>query len=240
MLSNLRIKNDDNVTILTGAGISAESRIRTFRDGNGLWNEHRVEDVATPEGFRKNPELVWKFYKARYKQLSEVEPNPGHYALVELEKKCNDDFCLITQNVDNLHKLAGSKNVIEMHGTLVNCYCSNCRSYYSMSEIDMELPIPLCEHCNGRLRPNIVWFNEIPYELDKIHDVLSKTSILIVVGTSGQVYPAAQFLYYVKRNGGYTIGVNLEFTHDSSVYNEFHKGKSGVILPELINQITQI
>ncbi|MCK9330646.1 MAG: NAD-dependent protein deacylase, partial [Candidatus Cloacimonetes bacterium] len=166
----------DKIIVLTGAGISAESGIKTFRDSNGLWENHKVEDVATPQAFKKNPVLVWNFYKQRYYQSLKAQPNNGHKALIELEMKLQDNFTLITQNVDNLHSKAGSKNIIEMHGSLNKCFCIKCQTRYSVSDINLEREIPLCPNCNNYLRPDIVWFGEIPYNLDLIEQKLKKVT----------------------------------------------------------------
>ena len=232
-----QIKETDFIVILTGAGISAESGIKTFRDSDGLWENHRVEDVATPEAFRRNPVLVWDFYKQRYYQALEVNPNPGHFALVELENRLGDSFLLITQNVDGLHSRAGSKRVIEMHGTLNTCFCIKCNSKYAMSEVDLESAIPPCLACGKPLRPDIVWFGETPYELDEIYAALSKVTIFITIGTSGNVYPAAYFIAQAQQSGAKTIGVNLDKPENSSFIDYFVQGKAGEVLPDLVKNL---
>jgi NAD-dependent deacetylase len=233
--SRYRFKESDFVVVLTGAGISAESGIKTFRDNDGLWENHRVEDVATPEAFVKNPKLVWKFYKQRFEHLSEVEPNPGHYALVELERYLGENFVLITQNVDGLHRRAGSKHVFEMHGKLDECFCINCGNRYLMSEIDLSKDIPRCAACSSYLRPDIIWFGEMPYFLPEIDQALRRADYFITIGTSGVVYPAAQFLMNAKMYGVQTIGINLASPDNMAFIKEFHQGKSGEILPGLVD-----
>jgi len=226
----------DKIIVLTGAGISAESGIKTFRDSNGLWENHRVEDVATPQAFKKNPVLVWNFYKQRYYQSLKAQPNNGHKALIELEMKLQDNFTLITQNVDNLHSKAGSKNIIEMHGSLNKCFCIKCQTRYSVSDINLEREIPLCPKCNNYLRPDIVWFGEIPYNLDLIEQKLKEVTIFISIGTSGQVYPAAQFIAISKLQGAKTIGINLLPPQNKNTMDYFFQGKAGELLPSLIKE----
>ncbi len=235
MKSKVRISADDKIVVLTGAGISAESGLRTFRDHNGLWDQYKIEEVATPQAFSNNPELVWEFYKLRYDQLGQVFPNPGHLALVELELRIKDNFTLITQNVDGLHGIAGNKNILEIHGSLREIICINCRTKFKFTEIDMGGKIPLCLKCGGNLRPDVVWFGEIPYYLDKIDALLSTADYFLVVGTSGSVYPAAQFLQISKQYGAYTVGVNFDKPDNLVYLDEFHQGKSGEILPQLID-----
>lgn len=225
--------------ILTGAGISAESGIRTFRDNDGLWEDHDVNEVASIDGYRRNPELVWRFYKARYAQSMEVSPNPGHYALVELEKALGDNFHIITQNVDALHIRAGNQRVIEMHGSLQDCFCESCDTHYNMADIDLSLARPLCPKCTGFLRPDIVWFGEIPYKMEQIEALLRKCDLFMVIGTSGVVYPAAGLVMTAKYLGAKTIAVNLEKPDNLSFIDEFHQGKSGEILPKLIKEIME-
>ncbi|HOE90952.1 MAG TPA: NAD-dependent deacylase [Candidatus Cloacimonadota bacterium] len=234
MKTNYHIKKEDFVVILTGAGISAESGIKTFRDSDGLWENHPVEKVATPEGFRADPKLVWQFYKERYNQLSEVEPNPGHYALAELEDYLQGNFSLITQNVDDLHRRAGSKKILEMHGQLNSCFCTRCKKHYSVKDIDLNIDVPSCIACGADLRPDIVWFGEMPYFMDEIDEALRKATYFMTIGTSGQVYPAAQFLLFARSYGVKTLGVNLTEPENRSFIEEFHLGKSGEVLPKLV------
>ncbi|HHE64922.1 MAG: NAD-dependent protein deacylase [Candidatus Cloacimonadota bacterium] len=232
--TNFKFTKKDKVIILTGAGISAESGLKTFRDNNGLWENHRVEEVATPQAFARNPEMVWKFYKQRYSQLEEVAPNPGHFALKELEDFCDNNFMLITQNIDGLHSTAGNKRVLEMHGSLHDCYCSKCNAAFKMKDINLNVMVPKCSDCGGDLRPDIVWFGEIPYYLNEIDLLLKNVNYFIVVGTSGVVQPAASFLYLARMNGARTIGVNMEAPENMMFIDEFHQGASGEILPKLV------
>ena len=234
MKTKIKLSKDTVLTVLTGAGISAESGLKTFRDANGLWENHRVEDVASPIAFKNNPEFVWKFYKLRYEQSKTVKPNSAHFGLQKLESVLQSNFTLITQNVDGLHSLAGNKNIIEMHGSLHTCYCTHCYKKYPMEEIDLSLSVPVCKNCNHDLRPDIVWFGELPYHLEKIDQILQKTDVFLVIGTSGMVYPAAQFLSVAKYFGAFCAGINLEPPMNVSLFDEFYRGKAGIILPELI------
>lgn len=232
----MRVHKDSKVVVLTGAGISAESGLKTFRENNGLWETHHVEEVATPEAFAADPELVWKFYKQRYHQLNDVQPNAAHYALKKLEDYLGDNFWLITQNVDGLHRVAGHKNVLEMHGSLRTCFCSRCKHGYQMCDVDLEPTIPICMECNGYLRPDIVWFGEVPYHMGRIYGLLQETDYFLVVGTSGVVYPAAGFLMIALDCGARTIGVNFEAPRNASMIDDFHLGKAGEILPKLVKE----
>jgi NAD-dependent deacetylase len=223
--------------VLTGAGISAESGIRTFRDTGGLWEEHSVEEVATPHGFIRNPKLVWDFYKERYSQSLTVKPNPAHYALKKLEDRLGNNFHLITQNVDGLHGRAGSKRVYEMHGRLCSCYCTNCKSRYHMDDVNLAEDIPCCRKCGNSLRPDIVWFGEIPFYLYEIEEHLKTCDVFMVVGTSGTVYPAAGFVMTAKLFGARTIAVNLDKPDNLGFIDEFYLGKSGELIPGIVEDI---
>ncbi|MCB5268857.1 MAG: NAD-dependent deacylase [Candidatus Cloacimonetes bacterium] len=226
-----------NVIVLTGAGISAESGIKTFRDSNGLWENHRVEDVASPEGFIRNPNLVWDFYKQRYTQSISVEPNGAHLALVKLEKHLGDKFHIITQNVDCLHTRAGSRRIYEMHGRLDSCFCTRCRTHFKIEDIDLAVQLPHCELCGALLRPDIVWFGEIPYYLYEIEELLKNSDYFLIIGTSGVVYPAAGFVMTAKLFGAHTIGINLEKPDNMGFFDEFHLGKCGELLPPIVDEM---
>ena len=228
---------ETKVVILTGAGISAESGIRTFRASDGLWEEHRIEDVATPMGWERNPQLVWDFYQARRNQLFEVEPNPGHTALTTLEDHL-DDLLLVTQNVDNLHERAGSKNLIHIHGELEKLRCEECHHVDVMMEPqDLDSSFVSCPVCsNTMMRPHIVWFHEMPMQMAEIENALNQCDVFIAIGTSGHVYPAAGFLASAKQQGSYCIGINLDAPLNYDLFDEFHQGKAGEILPNLVNK----
>ncbi|HQO67763.1 MAG TPA: NAD-dependent deacylase [Candidatus Syntrophosphaera sp.] len=232
----IKVTKNTNLLVLTGAGISAESGLRTFRDSDGLWENHRVEDVATPEAWHRDPKLVWRFYKARWEQSKQAAPNPGHLALARLEDWLGDNFHLITQNVDGLHTAAGNTRVIEMHGALSSCLCTKCGVRLHLDEVDMSPELPACPKCTGRLRPDIVWFGEIPYRLPEIDILLQNCDVFLVVGTSGVVYPAAGFVQMARYLGAKTISVNLHPSEGLGFFDEFHQGRAGEILPRLVDK----
>lgn len=225
-----------NIVILTGAGISQESGIKTFRDGDGLWENHRIEDVATPEAFRRNPALVQQFYNLRRRQLSEVAPNAAHLALCELEKRWKGEFLLVTQNVDDLHERAGSKNLVHMHGALKEARCLKSGQIHGWEgDIDNAA---IC-HCCGKenhLRPNIVWFGEIPFHMDRILRRISACDYFVAIGTSGLVYPAAGFVAEARMAGAETIEMNME-PSGSRDFGFGLYGKATLTVPELIKHI---
>ena len=228
-----KIHSSEKVFVLTGAGISAESGIRTFRDTGGLWENFKVEDVATPEGFERNPEMVWKFYNQRRSDLKKVEPNPGHYALAEMQKRI-DDFFLVTQNVDNLHERAESVNLVHMHGELLKVRCLDCgKVFHDDSNLGTA---PRCALCNGLLRPHIVWFGEVPFEMDRIMEKLGKCDWFIGIGTSGIVYPAAQFISAAKRSGAKTIFINPDPGSRTRYADYFMEEKAGIAVPQLLER----
>ncbi len=224
------------IVVLTGAGISAESGISTFRDNNGLWEQHRIEDVATPEAFQRNPKLVHTFYNARREQLDNqaIAPNAAHLALVELEKVLGDDFLLITQNVDDLHQRAGSKNLLAMHGSLRESLCSYCKHKGLVkSPLSTDTVCPACTK-KGGMRPNIVWFNEMPYYLEEIYAALASCDIFISIGTSGNVYPAAGFVAIANEAKAHTIELNLEPSNQNSNFAEHHQGPATKLVPQWV------
>ena len=230
------ILNDKKVVVLTGAGISAESGVRTFRDNDGLWENHRVEDVATPEAWVSDQSLVWSFYQARRNQLLEVVPNPAHFALAQLESK-TESFTLITQNVDDLHERGGSESVIHMHGRLQTLRCeATGLSEVRMGEHDLGGDFVLCNCCavSSRMRPDIVWFGEVPMEMDVIYREVENCDVFIVIGSSGHVYPAAGLVNLANSNDAHTILVNLELPINGGDFDEAHIGKAGEILPDLV------
>jgi len=225
-----------SIVILTGAGISAESGLPTFRDNGGLWEQHRVEDVATPEAFRRNPDLVQRFYNERRSRLSDVTPNAAHHALVELENRWPGPLLLVTQNVDDLHARAGSRNLIPMHGELLKARCSACGAVAAWSQ-DI-LPESRCPQCDrpGQLRPHIVWFGEMPLEMDRIFAALERCDIFIAIGTSGTVYPAAGFVNAVPPEAR-TIEINLEFSVAGSRFDEQRQGSATSRVPDLVAEL---
>lgn len=218
------------IVVLTGAGISAESGVPTFRDADGLWEGHRVEDVATPEGFERDRALVQRFYDERRASLSSVEPNAAHRALAELEQTLGTGLLVVTQNIDDLHERAGSRNVVHMHGELLKALCRSCgvASPWAGTLVDE----PACPGCGVReLRPDVVWFGEVPYEMDRIADALAEASIFVSVGTSGAVYPAAGFVQHARRHGARTLELNLEPSEGSHFFHESRQGRAGDLVP---------
>lgn len=224
------------VVVLTGAGVSAESGIRTFRDHDGLWENHRIEDVATPYAWRADPVLVWRFYQARRRQLNEVAPNPAHEALADLANGLGN-MVLITQNVDDLHERGGSADVLHMHGQLEMLRCEVSGQHERrMDETDLEDEFLTCRCCvePGRLRPDIVWFGEVPMHMERIHAAMEVCEVFIVVGSSGHVYPAADLVHVAKANGARTVLVNAEAPLNVEAFDEVHLGKAGELLPGLV------
>lgn len=224
------------VVVLTGAGISAESGVRTFRDNGGLWENHRIEDVATPEGWAADPEKVWRFYQARRRQMNEVEPNPAHRALARLQSE-NETTFLITQNVDDLHERGGSENVHHMHGQLLTLRCEvSGRSEHRMEAASLGDEFVTCTCCSTphRMRPDVVWFGEMPLGMERIYDAVSNCDVFVVVGSSGHVYPAAGLVEAAKQAGAQTILVNAEAPANVEFFDEVHLGAAGGLLPDLV------
>jgi NAD-dependent deacetylase len=234
-MPTVSISATDRVFVLTGAGISAESGLATFRDSDGLWAGYRIEDVCTPEAWNRNPAEVWAFYSARREAGAKAEPNPAHRALADLEKLLGNRFFLCTQNVDDLHERAGSVNLIHMHGELAKSRCEwECGSppvedraiYSSLDEVAR------CS-CGGRLRPHIVFFGEIPLEMDRIQNEIKRSTVMIVIGTSGSVYPAANFVHWARMEGARTVYVGPEPPLNASAFTQVVEGKAGQVLPGL-------
>lgn len=228
------LKMAKSCVALTGAGVSAESGVPTFRDAkNGLWSTFNLEELATPEGFIKNPKKVWKWYQYRREIIKNVKPNPGHYALAQFEDYY-EDFWLVTQNIDGLHTLAGSRNILELHGNIHRNKCFNEGTIIKDLPEGEESP-PRCPNCCGFIRPDIVWFNELlpAYELGKANEVSSQCDVFISAGTSAIVYPAADLPLIAKRAGAYVIEVNVEKTPISAYVDATILGKTGTVLPRL-------
>jgi NAD-dependent deacetylase len=233
-----RIKASSRVVVLTGAGISQESGVPTFRGKDGLWKQYRAEQLATLESFQRNPELVWEWYDWRRGLIKHLDPNPGHFALVELEKRIHD-FSLVTQNVDGLHRVAGSSNPIEMHGTIWRVRCMECNQTFENRDVPIKI-LPVCEICSGLLRPDVVWFGEALDEqiLRTIYTSLQKAQVMLIVGTSANVQPAASFGMVAKRTAGaFIIELNRSKTSQSSLFDLSIQGKSGELLPQLVEHI---
>lgn len=229
----------EKVVILTGAGISAESGVPTFRDANGLWHNHRVEDVATPEAFARNPALVHAFYNARRENLRNgiIRPNRAHQSLAVLEKIYAGEVFVITQNIDDLHQRAGTRNIIHMHGELLKARCVRC-ARVTRWEADLSVDIA-CPSCGtpGRMRPHVVWFGEIPLELGRIERQLLSADKFIAIGTSGQVYPAAGFVQLAREAGAETIEINLEPTDISMHFHRFIGGRAAEQVPRFVDHL---
>jgi NAD-dependent deacetylase len=210
------------IVVLTGAGISAESGIRTFRAADGLWEEHRIEDVASPEGFARDPELVLRFYNQRRRQLHDpaIKPNAAHQAIAQLEEAFGERFLLVTQNVDNLHERADSKRVVHMHGELFKARC--LRSGRVVEWRGDLMPEDRCTCCASPvpLRPHIVWFGEMPLEMERIYRALAEADLFLSIGTSGHVYPAAGFVEEARRHGAKTVELNLEPSQNCTLFDE--------------------
>jgi NAD-dependent deacetylase len=228
------------IVILTGAGISAESGIDTFRSAGGLWEQHRVEDVATPEGFARNPDLVLGFYDMRRAALANVAPNAAHHALARLEAefagKPGREVLLVTQNVDDLHERGGSARVLHMHGELKSALCTACgtRSRWDAPMIDRS-PCPVC--AAPCLRPDVVWFGEMPYELGRIYQALEACDLFVSIGTSGAVYPAAGFVQEARAAGARTLELNLEPSEGSRLFDASRLGPASALVPEWVEEV---
>lgn len=225
-----------NIVILTGAGVSAESGVPTFRDADGLWEGHRVEDVATPEAFRRNPALVQGFYDARRAALAGVEPNAAHIALARLDAEWPGELLLVTQNVDDLHERAGSRRLVHMHGELLRALCTGCGA---APEWRGNLAgAPPCPQCGAALlRPDIVWFGEIPYHMDVIEAAIARCDLFVSIGTSGAVYPAAGFVGMARACGAQTLELNLEASAGSFLFDEARAGPAGVLVPAFVGAL---
>lgn len=227
------------IVILTGAGISSESGLGTFRDEDGLWAQHRIEDVATPEGFSRNPALVHAFYNARRAQAAEATPNAGHRALARLEAEHNGEVLIITQNVDGLHEAAGSRNVLHMHGQLDKALCHACGLRWpAPGEMRVEDACPDC----GRqaTRPDVVWFGEVPYGMERIDPALMEADIFAAIGTSGNVYPAAAYGQHARRMGAHTVELNLEASTASRDFAEHRRGPASEVVPVWVEEILKV
>lgn len=222
------------IVVLTGAGISAESGLATFRASDGLWENHHIEDVATPEGFDRDPLLVHRFYNARRSAAAAARPNPAHLALAELATR--HEVTLITQNVDDLHERGGSPEVIHMHGELRGALCAGCQHRWDAPP-EMQ-PGDGCPACGAaHTRPDIVWFGEMPYHMDRIWEVLAKAEIFAAIGTSGNVYPAAGFVQYASHSGAACIELNLDASSNASEFDKRILGPASLTVPEWVRSL---
>jgi len=230
----LSISPTDNLFVLTGAGVSAESGIPTFRGVGGLWRNYRIEEVASPHAWRCDPRLVWEFYSMRRRVAAAAKPNPAHLALAKLEQTLGEHLFLCTQNVDDLHEQAASTNVAHMHGELFKSRCDTCSRlpFRDTNTYDPPAELPQCE-CGGGIRPHICWFGEVPFELDRIFRALDECTVFMAVGTSGVVEPAASFVAHV-RGRARTIYMGAEVPANACVFRECHLGKAGEVLPEFL------
>jgi NAD-dependent deacetylase len=234
-MSTIEISPSDRVFVLTGAGISAESGLPTFRASDGLWAGHRIEDVCTPEALDRNPALVWEFYSERRTNCAAAQPNRAHIALAALESRLDDRFFLCTQNVDDLHERAGSVRLVHMHGELAKSRCSqDCGAppvedhavYRTLEEVKRCV-------CGARLRPHIVFFGEIPLEMPRIEREIARATVMVVVGTSGSVYPAANFVHWARQAGARTIYIGPEPPLNAAAFTQVVEGNAGAVLPNL-------
>lgn len=225
------------VAVMTGAGVSAESGIATFRGFDGLWEGHRPEEVATPEAFRSDPEMVWRFYNARRTQLLKCRPNPAHEALAEIERRCQN-FCLITQNVDGLHRTAGSQNIIELHGDIWIDRCWDC-DHEERVETVSEEPVPRCDRCGGMMRPGVVWFGETlpPGAIEGAQSAAAQCDVMLVVGTSSLVQPAASLSAFAAHNGAKVVEINPEATPLTHSADLVIAEKAGTAMPTIVEAI---
>lgn len=226
-----------NIVVLTGAGISAESGLATFRGPEGLWEGHRVEEVATPEAFERNPKLVYAFYDARRARAEEVEPNSAHKALARLDAEWPGQLLIVTQNVDSLHERAGTKRLLHMHGELNSGWCLACDERFGWNgPMGEKSACPVCQVA-GRVRPDIVWFGEMPYEMERIDDALMNADLFVSIGTSGAVYPAAGFVQTARYCGARTVEINLEPSQGSLFFDERRYGSAGVEVPKWVEDV---
>lgn len=232
----IHIGAQDRVFVLTGAGVSAESGIPTFRGVDGLWRQYRIEEVASPVAWKRDPHLVWEFYSMRRHVAAERSPNPGHVALAELERKLRERFFLCTQNVDALHERAGSECVVHMHGELFKSRCERCPRAPFPDEwtLSGDAELRRCE-CGGLLRPHICWFGEIPFEMERIQRELERCTVFFAIGTSGVVQPASSFAAAARQHRARTYYVGPEEPANTFFFDDVFKGKSGEVLPGLFH-----
>ncbi|HEX7970053.1 MAG TPA: Sir2 family NAD+-dependent deacetylase [Stellaceae bacterium] len=228
-----------SIVVLTGAGISKESGLDTFRDADGLWSKVRIEDVATPEAFARDPARVHAFYNARRRGMvsSNIEPNAAHRALAELERRWLGEFLLVTQNIDDLHERAGSEKLVHMHGEMLKARCEGCGAVHRHTDdLSLDTPCPVCKGAGG-MRPHVVWFGEMPFEMDFIYDALGSCGLFVSIGTSGNVYPAAGFVQEARLRGAHTVELNLEPSEGASLFLERHYGPASRIVPDYVERL---
>jgi len=230
------------IVVLTGAGISRESGLHTFRDADGIWARHRIEDVATPEAFARNPEAVHEFYNARRRGLLNpaIQPNAAHRALAELERRWPGPMLLVTQNIDDLHERAGSRNLIHMHGEILKARCGTCGDVRPGQE-DLSVALA-CSACAsvGTMRPHVVWFGEMPLEMERIFAALAEADLFLSIGTSGTVYPAAGFVAEARAARAHTVELNLEPSEGVSLFAEAVHGPASEIVPDFVHRLLDL
>jgi NAD-dependent deacetylase len=236
----IALSPNDPIVVLTGAGISKESGLDTFRDPDGIWARHSIEDVATPEAFARDPDLVHRFYNARRGQLDDpaIKPNAAHEALARLEAEWPGEVLLVTQNVDDLHERAGSRNLIHMHGEIAKIRCQGCQTVAPWKgDLSLDTACPSCA-APGGLRPNVVWFGEMPMEMDRIFAALDACGLFLSVGTSGTVYPAAGFVQEARlRAGAHCVELNLETTDGSTLFQDSRQGPATALVPAFVDEV---
>jgi len=230
-----------SIVVLTGAGISRESGLHTFRDADGIWATVKVEDVATPEAFRRNPVGVQEFYNARRRKLlsNEIAPNPAHVALADFEAGWRGEFLLVTQNIDDLHERAGSRNLIHMHGEMLKARCDGCGDIVECrDDLLVETSCGACSETGG-MRPHVVWFGEMPFEMDSIRAALEACDLFVSIGTSGNVYPAAGFVQSARMAGARTVELNLEPSEGATLFEEAIYGPAGSLVPDWFGKLAR-
>lgn len=232
-----KLKSAKRIVFFTGAGISAESGIATFRGKDGIWNKMKPEELASFDAFMRNPDLVWEWYQHRRDIIHKTEPNKGHYAIAELEKYF--DVTVVTQNIDNLHRRAGSKKIFELHGNIERNFCVDCKTFYNLHDLNLTSGVPRCKSCEGLIRPDVVWFGEmLPQDQFIGGEIAAEQSdICFVVGTSAVVYPAAYIPMSAKKGGSFLVEVNIEPT-DMTNYSDYSIfGQAGEVLPEIVSYL---
>lgn len=227
----------ERIVILTGAGLSKESGLSTFRDTDGIWARYNIEDVATPEAFARDPEMVLDFYNSRRKGAAGVKPNAAHEALARLEKEHGGEILTVTQNIDPLHEWAGTRRLIHMHGEILKAMCTHCGATEPWEEdLNIELACQICNETGG-MRPDVVWFGEMPYRMEEIYDALSACDLFISIGTSGTVYPAAGFVMEARRAGAHTVELNLEPSEGILSFAEAIHGPATKVVPKYVKTL---
>ncbi len=231
----------NHIVVLTGAGLSAESGLHTFRDKDGIWARYDYREVATPEGYHRNPVLVLNFYNERRRQNADVKPNAAHHALARLEAEYPGRVLVVTQNIDPLHEVAGSKNLIHMHGEILKALCGACGQRHSIghSDLTLETACPACAE-RGSMRPDVVWFGEMPYHMDRIYEALGACDLFLSIGTSGTVYPAAGFVAEARRTGARTVELNLEPSEGISAFHEAIHGRATEVVPAYVDRLLSV